>query len=112
VSRHEKPDDERYVPEALVLSNPVKVLLAGAKRPAASDDPQIPQTPVLNNPAKVYLAAGAAGAAAEASACPGGSAISSVPKKVNLMHLMRAPLWTLVIVALSSHTLLTSPLWC
>ena len=35
-----------------------------------------------------------------------------MPKKVNLMLLMGASLWTLVIVSLPSHTLLTSPLWC
>jgi hypothetical protein len=92
------------IPQAPVCGSPAKVLLAGAMRPAAADPDDL-------RAAKQQRKSGS-GSAAEASASPSGSAFSSVPQKVNLMHLMRAPLWTLVIVALSSHTLLTSPLWC
>jgi hypothetical protein len=89
------------MPQAPVPGKPGKVVMAAATRPAAAD-PDDPRA------AKQQRKSGSG--ANEDCASPGGSASSSVPQKVNLMHLMRAPLLTLVIVALPSHTLLTSPL--
>ncbi len=71
------------IPQAPVRGNSATVLL-GAKRPAAAD-PDDPRA------AKQQRKSGS-GSAAEASASPSGPAFSSVPQKVNLMHLMRAPL--------------------
>ena len=89
------------MPQVPVPGKSGKVVMAAATRPAAAD-PDDPRA------AKQQRKSGSG--ADEECASPGGSASSSVPHKVNLMHLMRAPLSTLVIVALPSHTLLTSPL--
>jgi hypothetical protein len=70
------------IPQAPVRGTSATVLLAGAKQPAGPDDPRA---------AKQQRKSGS-GSAAEASPSPSGSAFSSVPQKVNLMHLMRAPL--------------------